>query len=71
MVEGYILEETLGFVTEYFCEFEHVTRRVWDAKEGVFREVLEGAPTKVVFNPILHAHDYVLTNTKVMGPWIQ
>jgi hypothetical protein len=24
MVEGYVLEETLGFVIEYLHEFEHV-----------------------------------------------
>jgi hypothetical protein len=73
MAKGYILEETLGFLIEYLHEFEHVTRRVWDVEEGVSREVLEGAPTKVVLNPILRdlAHDYVLTHTKVMGPWIQ
>ncbi len=38
---------------EYLHEFAHVTRRVWDAK-GVSREVLEGAPTKVVLNPIFY-----------------
>ncbi len=31
MVEGYVLEETLGFVTKYLHEFQHVLRRVWDA----------------------------------------
>jgi hypothetical protein len=74
MTKGYILKETLGFVIEYLHEFEHVTRRVWDAKEkGISGKVLEGAHTKIVFNPILCdlAHDYVLTNTKVIGPWIQ
>jgi hypothetical protein len=74
MVKGYILKETLGFVIEYLHEFEHVTIKVWDAEEeGVCGEVLEGVPTKVVFNPILCdlAHDYVLINTKVIGPWIQ
>jgi hypothetical protein len=52
-----------------------MSRRVWDAKEeeGVFGEILEGAPTKFVLSPILRdfTHDYVLTNTKIMGPWIQ
>jgi hypothetical protein len=64
MVEGYVLEETLGFVTEYLHEFQHVSRRVWDAK-GVSSEVLEGAPTKIILSPILQnpTHEYVLTNT--------
>ncbi len=74
MAKGYELEETLGFVTKYLQEFEYVSRRVWDAKEkeGVFGKVLEGAPIKIVFNPILRelAHEYVLTNIKIMGPWI-
>jgi hypothetical protein len=35
-------------------------------------EVLEGDVEKVVFNSILRdlAHNYVLTNTKIMAPWI-
>jgi hypothetical protein len=72
MVEGYMLGETLGFVTEYFDEFEHVSKRVWDVEEGVFGEVLEGALTKVVLSSIYQdlAHEYVLTNNEIMGPWI-
>jgi hypothetical protein len=54
IAKGYILKETLGFVTKYLHEFEHVTRRVWDAEEGKSKEVLEGAPTKVVFNLIFY-----------------
>jgi hypothetical protein len=71
MAKGYILKETLGFVIEYLHEFEHVTKRVLDVEEeGVSGEVLEGAPTKVMLSLILHdlAHDYVLTNTKVINP---
>ncbi len=71
MVEGYVLEETLGFVTECLHECQHVSRKVWDV-EGIFREVLEGAPTKIILSPILRnlAHEYVLTNIEVMGLWI-
>ncbi len=62
MAKGYVLEESLGFVIEYLHEFEHVSRKVWDAEEekGFSREVLEGVFTKVVFNPILQdlAHKY-------------
>jgi hypothetical protein len=36
MVEGYMSAKTLGFVTEFFHEFEHVCKRVWDVEEGVF-----------------------------------
>jgi hypothetical protein len=35
-------------------EFKHVTKQVWDVEEeGISREILEGAPTKVVLNPIM------------------
>ncbi len=44
--------EIFGFVNEYLHDFEHVSNRVWDVK-GVSKEVLEGVPTKFVFNPIL------------------
>ncbi len=61
-------------MTEYLHEFEHVTRRIWDVKkkEGKFGEVLEGATTKVLLSLILCdlAHDNVITNIEVMGPWI-
>jgi hypothetical protein len=72
MVEGYMLGEMLGFVTEYFDEFEHMSKIVWDVEEGVFGEVLEGVFRKVVLSSIFQdlAHDYVLTNIEIMGPWI-
>jgi hypothetical protein len=72
MAENYVLEETLWFVIEYIHEFEHVSRKVWDAKEeeGVFGEVLEGASLKVLLNPILRdlTHKHVLTNIDIMTP---
>jgi hypothetical protein len=75
MAEGYMVEETLGFIIEYLHEFEHVCKRIWDAKEkeGVFGEVLESIFTKVVFNAILRdvAHECMLTNIEIMCPWIQ
>jgi hypothetical protein len=33
MALGYVLDETLGFVTKYMQTFTHVHRRVWDANE--------------------------------------
>ncbi len=54
MVEGYVLDKTLGFVINYLHEFEHVLKRVWDAKEkGVFEKVLKGVHTKFVLSLIL------------------
>ncbi len=45
MVEGYMVDETIGFVTEYLQDFRHVRQRIWDAdeEEGVYGEALEGA----------------------------
>jgi hypothetical protein len=63
-----VLEETLGFVTKYLHEFEHVFKRLWDVNEGICGEVLGGVFTKVLQDL---AHEYVFTNIKIMGPWIQ
>jgi hypothetical protein len=53
-------------------EFKHISRRVWDVdkEEMVSKEVLEGAPSKVMFSPILQdvTYKYVLTNTNIMAP---
>jgi hypothetical protein len=54
MAKRYILDETMGFVTKYLQEFQHVSRRIWDAnKEGVARKVLEGIVKNVVLTPSL------------------
>jgi hypothetical protein len=53
MVKDYVLKETLGFVTKHFHEFGHISKIIWDIKEGVFGEVLESILTKVVLSPIL------------------
>lgn len=74
MAEGYILDEIMWFGTKYLQEFQHVSRRIWDAQEEevVARKVLEGAIEKIVFTPSLQdlAHKYVLTNMEIMSSWI-
>ncbi len=54
MAEGYILDETIGFVIEYLQDFRHVRHRIWDAdeEEGVYGEVVEGATTKLILDPV-------------------
>ncbi|CAM6039743.1 unnamed protein product [Sphagnum compactum] len=51
MAEGYIYDETIGFVIEYMQEFKHVRRRIWDAyeEEGVCGEVLEAQVQQVFY----------------------
>ncbi len=72
-LKGYVLDEIMGFVTKYLQEFQHVSRKKWDAKEeeGVVGELLEGVAKKVVLNSTLQiAHNYVLKNIEIMAPWI-
>jgi hypothetical protein len=55
MVKGYILNETMGFVTKYLQEFQHVSRRIWDAEkeDGVAGKVLKSVVVQVMFTPSL------------------
>lgn len=73
MAEGYALEESLGFCTEYIQEFESTRRRVWDDKEDarVADEVPEGngKPRKMSSRFRAWAHNYILNNTTCMEDW--
>jgi hypothetical protein len=64
---GYALEESLGFVTEYFQLFRHSERRIWDSepKERDCSEVLEGRPNIVELreDEVRAIHDYVIQNS--------
>jgi len=74
MASRYVLDETLGFVTEYMQMFTHVRHRLWDAneEEGVYGEVLEGSGSKFRLLPSARdlAHHYVLTNVACLAPWV-
>ncbi len=75
MASRYVLDETLGFVTEYMQMFTQVRRRLWDAneEEGVYGEVLEGFGFKFRLLPSARdlAHHYVLTNAACLAPWVR
>ncbi len=75
MASRYVLDETLGFVTEYMQMFTQVRRRLWDAneEERVYGEVLEGSGSKFHLLPLARdlAHHYVLTNATCLAPWVQ
>jgi hypothetical protein len=49
MATGYLMDETLGLITEYMDQFQPLKRRIWDSdeEEGVCEEVLEGASTRI------------------------
>jgi hypothetical protein len=72
MAEGYLKDECLGFVTEYFQRFDVVHKRVWDAEEeyGDIEEVLEGAGKPYLMIAELRdvAHQYVLRSISMMQP---
>jgi hypothetical protein len=75
MALGYVLDETLGFVTKYMQMFTHVRHQVWDVdeEERVYGEVLEGSGSKFHLLPSAwdFAHQYVLTNATCLAPWVR
>ena len=66
MAEEYVMEDTLGFCTEYMSRFTAIRRRVWDDKEehGLFDEEFEGGGVKHVISDKMRnwAHKFVLDN---------
>jgi hypothetical protein len=75
MALGYVLDETLGFVTKYMQTFTQVRRRVWDVDEEkkVYGEVLEGFRSKFRLLPSTWdlTHQYVLINATCLAPWVR
>ena len=73
MAEGYVLEEALGFCTEYMVEFQSTRRRVWDDKEEdrIADEVPEGSgrPQRMEENIQGWAHNYVVNNSTCVDVW--
>ncbi len=71
MAIKYLMDETLGLITEYMDQFQPSKRQVWglDEEEGVCGEVLEGASTRIELTITRRnmAHDYVLNNTNIMA----
>lgn len=71
MANGYLNDETLGYVAEYM----DVRQKMWDAEESddVGGEVLEGLgkPLRVSAAQRHAAHLYVLRNSEIMRPWLQ
>ena len=73
MVEGYAIQETLGFCTEYMQEFQSTRRRIWDSKEdaGVVDELPKGngKSQNMTLQFRRWAHSYVVNNSAVVDPW--
>jgi hypothetical protein len=65
MAEGDVMDETLGFCTEYMSRFSGIRRRVWDEKEEpVFDDEPEGGGVKRVLSNSVRqwAHRFVIDN---------
>ena len=67
MASGYMIDESLGFVTEYFSLFKHTRRRVWDPEEEVrdAGELLVGKPRQRRFTgrELNQVHDYIIRHS--------
>ena len=67
MATGYMVEESLGFCTEYFALYPHTRRRVWDPEEEMrdAGEVLlgRGLPKRLTHQALLNVHEYVITHS--------
>jgi hypothetical protein len=66
MAEGYVMDNTLGFCTEYMSRFTRSRRRVWDdqQKPRLFDEEPKGGGIKWPMSPTLRewTHNFVLDN---------
>ena len=67
MATGYMVDESLGFVTEYFSLYKHTRRRVWDPEEEArdAGELLLGKPRqrRLTTSDLDKVHDYVLRHS--------
>lgn len=74
IAEGYRMEDTLGFCTEYMKEYKATTHRVWDPTEELAMndEILTGkdhTKRKMSDEMRLHAHAFVIDNAPCVQPW--
>ena len=75
IARGYLMEETMGYITSYMEGYDTVRRHVWDAnpEDGDDYEVLEGAVSDMVLSKKLRneAHLFVLRNNTLMQPYYE
>jgi len=74
IAEGYRMDDTLGFCTEYMKQYKGTTHRVWDAVEDAIMndEVLpthDSKKRKMSEEMRNHAHVFVLENAACLQPW--
>ena len=74
IAEGFCLEDTLGFYTEYMKQHRATTHRVWDPNEDAIinDEVLrqnEHRRRRMSDEVRGHAHAFVIDNAPCLEPW--
>lgn len=67
MASGYVVDEALGFCTEYFSLYRHTQRRIWDLEQELrdTSEVVIGKPKRIVLSgaEMTQIHEYVITHS--------
>jgi hypothetical protein len=73
MAEGYAMEETLGYCTEYLTRFEPTSKRVWDDKEDPIMndEIVQGGGLQRTLgeDERVWAHEFVVNNSAHLESW--
>jgi hypothetical protein len=73
MVEGYAMEETLGYCIEYLTRFELTSKRVWDNKEDPIMndEIFQGGGLQRTLgeDERVWAHEFVVNNSAQLESW--
>lgn len=68
MASGYTDDEALGFATEYFADFPHSRRRIWDSEEELrdSGELLMGKMKSVRLSEedVHDIHEYVIKHSE-------
>ena len=63
IASGYMVDESLGFLTEYFSLYKHTKRRIWDPNQEIRNtsEQLLGKPVRKVLTGLQMSqiHEYV------------
>lgn len=68
MASGYRDDEALGFATEYFADFPHSSRRIWDVEEELrdSGELVMGKMKNVTLSgeDLSDIHEYVIRHSE-------
>jgi len=73
MTNGYLREESIGFLNEYLSNYTAIRKRAWDDNEepAMYDEIMEGVKRDRVMSPEFQKliHGFVLDNIAPMEPY--